>query len=83
MQHDLDTIEGCRAFLRRIREEAQARGLITMTPREFVRAVELEAIKYLPKHPGVSVGGTYVGEFAATVDGAHIALNGGARVDPL
>lgn len=70
MQEDLNTLEGARAFLRRIRDEAQSRGLITVTPQEFVRAVELGALEYLTPFKG----GNHLAEYAPHMAGRPVAI---------
>jgi hypothetical protein len=71
---DLDTLEGAVAFLNRIRHEAQTRGVISLRPSQFVRAVELGAIEYISDRRGVSFNGQYVGECSPSISGAAVIL---------
>jgi len=72
MDEDLDTLEGALAFLNRIRDEARTRGVISLRPSQFVRAVELGAIEYITQ--GVSIGGQHVGECSPKISGAPVVL---------
>jgi hypothetical protein len=74
MDEDLDTLEGAVAFLNRIRTEAHTRGVISLRPSQFVRAVELGAIEYIADRRGVSIGGDYVGECSPKISGAPVIL---------
>jgi hypothetical protein len=70
----LDTLEGALLFLRRIRDEAQTRGVIAVTPKEFCRAVALGAITYEADNVGVSMEGSYVGEMSPRLGGTRAAI---------
>jgi hypothetical protein len=74
--HDenLDTLEGALSFLNRIRREAMTRGVISLRPTQFVRALELGAIEYIADRRGVSMGGNYVGECSPKISGATVVL---------
>jgi hypothetical protein len=74
MHEDLDTLEGAVAFLNRIRHEAATRGVISLRPDQFVRALELGAIEYIADKHGVSMGGSYVGECSPKISGSPVVL---------
>ncbi|WP_426436073.1 hypothetical protein [Bradyrhizobium genosp. P] len=62
------------AFIQRLRDAAASGGPVRLSAHDFIRAVQSGLIEYRQRH-GVSINGNFIGECAASIDGAAVTVD--------